>query len=262
MSDVKILAPLSARGTGIPRTSTQVPRRDPTGAANSHVSASPSAGARAQAQVAAVRRPPARGQEATVVMLDRPAARSAPAAAPAAVAGPSVTVSQSPTVQIVERPGAPVATAAFTVEHMMLMGFLLDRYRENLLVLNDPANTATIAIAEDALAVLGVQLQAAGAPGAPTPAPAPVSTGRVDAADGPDTGTRGRAGTRGRGRRADARAGDAAASIDAPGASSSSAAATSGDASIASRVPAAAASVEAPSASSSPASSADGRETA
>src|SRR4051812_20942044 len=146
MSDVRILAPLSARGTGIPRTSTQVPRRDPTGAANSHVSASPSAGARAQAQVASVRRPPARGQEATVVVLDRPAMRSAPGApGPAAsVTGPASAgaASQSPTVQIVERPAAPAAAAAFNVEQMMLMGFLLDRYRENTLAINDAANTA------------------------------------------------------------------------------------------------------------------------
>jgi len=47
MSDVRFPASLAARGTGIPRTSTQIP----PAAAISHVSASPPAGARAKAQV-------------------------------------------------------------------------------------------------------------------------------------------------------------------------------------------------------------------
>src|SRR5690242_7370524 len=123
MSDVKILAPLSARGTGIPRTSTQVPQRNPTGTANSHVSASPSAGPRAQAQVASVRRPPQRRLDATVVILDRPATRSPATVQPMPAAGgaaPAVAASQLPTVQIVERTRPGTAAAAFTVEQMML----------------------------------------------------------------------------------------------------------------------------------------------
>ncbi len=228
MSDVRILAPLSGRGTGIPRTSTQVPQRNPTGTANSHVSASPSAGARAQAQVASVRRPSSRRQDTTVVLLDRPATRSAPAAAQPvsaapAGAGPAVAASQGPTVQFVERTRPPAAAAAaFTVEQMMLMGFLLDRYRENTIAINDAQNTA---IAEGALAVLGGFLQAAGAPVAPAPvaAPAPAPASGTDAADEPDAGTRSRSGARSRSRRADGKGGEATANVAAPSAPNSSA---------------------------------------
>jgi len=203
MSDVRFLASLGARGTGIPRTSTQVPQRNPAGAAVSHVSASPAAGARAQAQVLAARRPPGPRQEAAVTIVDRRAASTpAPAgivpAGPAG-AGPAIAASQFPTVQIVERTPAVVASP-FTHEQMMLVGHLLDRYLENTTAINDTANAA---VAEGALGVLAGLLQGAGAPiatasAAPLPAPSTRARGarkRVDAsavvADGPPASSAG-----------------------------------------------------------------------
>jgi len=111
-------------------------------------------------------------------------------------------------VQFVERPGAPAAVA-FTVEQMMLIGFLLDRYRENTMAIDDATNTA---IAEGALAVLGGLLQAAEAPNAPAPAPAPAPASSADAANERAAGARGRSNARGRGQghRTEARAGGAA----------------------------------------------------
>jgi hypothetical protein len=188
MSDVRILAPLAARGTGIPRTSTQVPQRDPAAAANTHVSASPSAGARVHAQVASARRPAGLRQDApTVTILDRrtPTTGASPVAQPAptptSVAKPPATASQFPTVQIVDRPRPAAAAPLFSVEQMMLIGHLLDRYRENTLAIQDTEN---MTIAEGALAVLGGLLQAHGVPteaATAPPAPARSADGRTDA---------------------------------------------------------------------------------
>ena len=167
MSDVRLLPRLPARATGIPRSSTQVPQRQPTDTATSHVSASPAAGAQAQAQVRAARRPPGMRQDVRVQILDR---RS-----PTAV-GPASAASQFPTVQLVDRPGAGAAGAAspFTVEQMMLIGHLLDRYLENTLAIQDTANAA---LAEGALIVLAGLVPAPAAPppqdSAPLAAPAP-----------------------------------------------------------------------------------------
>jgi hypothetical protein len=177
MSDVRFLASQSARGTGIPRTNTQVPQRPAGGDTSSHISASPSAGARAQAQVIAARRPPGMRQDATVTILDRrsTAQPTSAGAQPAGPTGMTDASSQFPTVQIVER-RASVTPSGFTVEQMMLVGYLLDKYRENTLAIADAANTA---LAEGALGVLAGLLQAAGAPTAAPPAPsAPAARAR------------------------------------------------------------------------------------
>jgi len=178
MSDVRLLPRLPARATGIPRSSTQVPQRQPTDTATSHVSASPAAGAQAQAQVRAARRPPGMRQDVRVQILDRRSPTPAPAAAPPAptAVGPASAASQFPTVQLVDRPGAGAAGAAspFTVEQMMLIGHLLDRYLENTLAIQDTANAA---LAEGALIVLAGLVPAPAAPppqdSAPLAAPAP-----------------------------------------------------------------------------------------
>ena len=179
MSDVRFLASQSARGTGIPRTNTQVPQRPAGGDTSSHISASPSAGARAQAQVIAARRPPGMRQDATVTILDRrataqPSSASAQPAGPTSMADASAST-QFPTVQIVER-RASTTPSGFTVEQMMLVGYLLDKYRENTLAIADAANAA---LAEGALGVLAGLLQAAGAPMSVAPAPsAPAARAR------------------------------------------------------------------------------------
>ena len=164
MSDVRLLPRLAARPTGIPRSSTQVPQRQPTDTTTSHVSASPAAGAQAQAQVRAARRPPGMRQDARVQILDR---RSpAPSAPTSTGADPASAAIQGPTVQLVERPRAPGpagAASPFTIEQMMLIGHLLDRYLENTVAIQDTANAA---LAESALVVLAGLLPA---PAAPTP---------------------------------------------------------------------------------------------
>ncbi len=181
MSDVRFLASLSARGTGIPRTTTQVPQRPAGGDTSSHISASPSAGARAHAQVIAARRPPGMRQDATVTILDRrgaaqPSSAGAQPAGPPGIADASAST-QFPTVQIVER-RASATSPGFTVEQMMLVGYLLDRYRENTLAIADAPNTA---LADGALGVLAGLLQSAGAPtaaSAPSSPPARARGGR------------------------------------------------------------------------------------
>jgi len=212
MSDVRLLPRLPARATGIPRSSTQVPQRQPTDTATSHVSASPAAGAQAQAQVRAARRPPGMRQDVRVQILDRRSAAptAGPAPLPTAV-GPASAGSQFPTVQLVERPRAPGAagaTSPFTVEQMMLIGHLLDRYVENTLAIQDTANAA---LAEGALVVLsGLSAEPSAQPpqdSAQTPlatptravvvAPSPtVSVAEADDANGP---SRSRRRPRGRG---------------------------------------------------------------
>jgi hypothetical protein len=124
--------------------------------------------------------------------------------------GPASAGSQFPTVQLVDRPRAGAAGAAspFTVEQMMLIGHLLDRYLENTLAIQDTANAA---LAEGALVVLAGLLAAPAAPppqdsaqpplATPTPAvvvaPSPtVSVAEADAANGP---SRSRRRPRGRG---------------------------------------------------------------
>jgi len=176
MSDVRFLASLGSRGTGIPRTSTQVPQRNPNGTTSSHVSASPGAGARAHAQVNAARRPPGQQQRQeapTVTIVDR-RATSAPGEADASAARTSAgdSASQFPTVQIVERTRSGAIASPFSVEQMMLLGHLLDRYRENTIAIDDAANAA---LAEGALSVLAGLLQAAGAPSSSVSPPSAVA---------------------------------------------------------------------------------------
>jgi hypothetical protein len=178
MSDVRLLPRLAARPTGIPRSSTQVPQRQPTDTTTSHVSASPAAGAQAQAQVRAALRPPGMRRDARVQILDRrstaPASPASPASASTA-ADPASAGSQGPTVQLVERPRAPGpagAASPFTIEQMMLIGHLLDRYLENTLAIQDTANAA---LAEGALIVLAGLLPAPAAPLPPSQDSAPLA---------------------------------------------------------------------------------------
>lgn len=182
MSDVRFLASQAARSTGIQRTSAQVPQRTPAGIVSSHVSAAPSADARAQQQVISARRPPGSRQETTVAILERrpSAGAAAPTVMGAAAASqlPIVQVveppsrsgvgeSQRPIVQVVERPSRRDAAPSFSVEQLMLIASLLERYRENSAAIHDAPNTG---LAEGALAVLAGALQAAGAPAASSPA--------------------------------------------------------------------------------------------
>jgi hypothetical protein len=197
MSDVRLLPRLTARATSIPRSSTQVPQRQPD-TATSHVSASPAAGAHAQEQVRASRRPLGMRQDVRVQILDRRSPESAsPASAPTTAStavGPASAGSQFPTVQLVERPRAPGAAGSaspFTVEQMMLIGHLLDRYLENTLAIQDTTNAS---LAEGALIVLAGLL----------PAPAPIVVAApsptVAVADTDDANGAGRARRRPRGR--------------------------------------------------------------
>lgn len=174
MSDVRLLPRLAARPTGIPRASTQVPQRQPTDTTTSHVSASPAAGAQVQAQVRAASRPPGMRQDTRVQILDR---RSAAPAAPASTGADSASAGiHGPTVQLVERPrasGPAGAASPFTIEQMMLIGHLLDRYLENTQAIQDTANAA---LAEGALIVLAGLLPAPAPPPAQDSAPLVVPT--------------------------------------------------------------------------------------
>jgi hypothetical protein len=118
---------------------------------------------------------------------------------------------QRPTVQVIERPHSAAAAPAFTVEEMMVMGYLLDRYRENTMAINDTANAQ---VAEGALAKLGELLHLAGsspAPASPQATPrSPTPPPAASASSAPTPTSTG--GSRRRSRRADARSEDAAAS--------------------------------------------------
>jgi hypothetical protein len=163
MSEVRILAKNTPRGTGIPRTSTQVPR-DMSASAASHVSSSPAAGARGQAQVIAARRSVNTRQEAKVTFIDR----RAPAGASPASGAPMMPASQRPIVQIVDRNTPAAAPALFSLEQLMLMANLLDQYRENTMAISDTENAA---IADGALNVLAMLMQSTGAVPAASLAP-------------------------------------------------------------------------------------------
>ncbi|TMQ13979.1 MAG: hypothetical protein E6J90_16445 [Deltaproteobacteria bacterium] len=141
------------------------------------MSASPAAGAQAQAQVRAARRPPGMRQDARVQILDRrsPAPESPATASASTGADPASAGIQGPTVQLVERPRSPGpagAASPFTIEQMMLIGHLLDRYLENTLAIQDTANAA---LAEGALIVLAGLLPAPAAPPPPAQDSAPLA---------------------------------------------------------------------------------------
>ena len=108
-----------------------------------------------------------------MTIVDR-RATSAPGEADASAARTSAgdSASQFPTVQIVERTRSGAIASPFSVEQMMLLGHLLDRYRENTIAIDDAANAA---LAEGALSVLAGLLQAAGAPSSSVSPPSAVA---------------------------------------------------------------------------------------